>query len=236
MMIVAPAATAPATNPIGAGPFTLESFTPDAVFKVKKNPRYHDAANVKAAGVEFVRVPANDPTVSVNALLAHQADAADPLNQTSAAAGGGNGDFEIVTSLDTNSVLGMGVVQVPVPAHDVRVRRALAAPQQGGHQQHGVPGRGRSVVGHVRGGQPVLRSQPGRGQRLRPGRGVVAATEAGYPDGFRSGVLPNGRRSAACGRGGAAAVGRHRGRGQPGGADQPAHRLLPAGPQPDPVC
>ncbi len=72
-MVVSPTAAKSGTSldekPVGAGPFLLESYTPERSVVFVKNPAYFEAKKIRLAGVELVQVTSTDPQAGVNAML-----------------------------------------------------------------------------------------------------------------------------------------------------------------------
>jgi len=115
----------PAANfdaaPIGAGPFMLESYTPEQSLRLVKNPNYWNADAIRLAGVEWVQASAGPP--QVNALRSGAADAAaldatllDSLQGT---------DVEVVNEPSDSSFIWFPTCKSTPPFDDVRVRQAL---------------------------------------------------------------------------------------------------------------
>ena len=63
------------TKPVGAGPMTLQSYTPQQLMSMRKNPNYWDAKSWKLGGVDFVHATTGAPRV--NALRGGQANMAE---------------------------------------------------------------------------------------------------------------------------------------------------------------
>lgn len=60
------------TKPVGAGPFVLESAKQAESIKLRKNPNYYDAANVRLAGIDYIHVTPG--VAAVNALRSGTVD------------------------------------------------------------------------------------------------------------------------------------------------------------------
>jgi len=110
-----------AEKPVGAGPFMVESYTPEARAVLVKNPRYFAADEIRVAGVEFVQAAEGPP--QVNALRSGAVDAA-PVAAESVAALQGSGVQTDMRSSD-NTFLWFQVCKSAAPFDDVRVRQAL---------------------------------------------------------------------------------------------------------------
>lgn len=108
-------------NPIGTGPFKLQSFTPNVASTVVRNENYWQS------GVPFldsiVTTNLSDETAQINALQAGQVDAIDFLSAPSVAALQGTGAQVIVSKSAGWGPFTMRVDQAPFS--DVRVRQAL---------------------------------------------------------------------------------------------------------------
>jgi peptide/nickel transport system substrate-binding protein len=126
--VVSPTAAQSGTSlddePIGAGPFLLESYTPEREAVFVKNPDYFQAKKIKLAGVTLVQVTTTDPQATVNALLDHVVDASfiQSIDQVSPLESAG---FEIVSEASDSSQL-YGALCKSMPPFDVlEVRQAL---------------------------------------------------------------------------------------------------------------
>ena len=58
-------------KPVGAGPFLLDSYTPESKAVFKKNPNYFEKNKIKLAGVELIQTTQAgvDPQAPINSLL-----------------------------------------------------------------------------------------------------------------------------------------------------------------------
>jgi peptide/nickel transport system substrate-binding protein len=112
------------TNPIGAGPYTLEEYKADAVLKLKKNPTYFQAKNVKNAGLEFVRT-GGDPAAIANGLRGGQIDVAALLGYTDAQNLKTAKNLKLLTKLDPNGVISNVWCKSAPPLDKPEVRKAL---------------------------------------------------------------------------------------------------------------
>ena len=72
-LVVSPTAAKSGTSldekPIGAGPFVLDSYTPESKAVFKRNPNYFEKNKIKLAGVELIQASARDPQAPINAML-----------------------------------------------------------------------------------------------------------------------------------------------------------------------
>jgi peptide/nickel transport system substrate-binding protein len=124
-MIVSPAAFAGnaealATKPVGAGPFTLTSYTQNAKAVLARNPGYWDAANIKLQGFEAYPLP--EPATVVAALQSGQYDVAQiPGSQVEAAKAAGL-QVQVIPSL---VVATLDVNITKKPFDDPKVTEAL---------------------------------------------------------------------------------------------------------------
>ena len=73
--VVSPTAVASGTSldekPVGAGPFLLDSYTPEDKAVFKRNPNYFEKDKIKLSGIELIQTTQAgiDPQATVNALL-----------------------------------------------------------------------------------------------------------------------------------------------------------------------
>jgi peptide/nickel transport system substrate-binding protein len=126
-MIVSPTAVEAGvdlqTNPVGAGPFVLESLEMERRMVFTKNDLYWDADNVRVARVEFVHIAG--PEAQINAM---QTDTIDIIHnspvQTREALAGIPGIHIEAQASDSNLFWGAMCKSDP-PLDDVRVRQAL---------------------------------------------------------------------------------------------------------------
>jgi peptide/nickel transport system substrate-binding protein len=124
-MVVSPAAftrdaTSLATRPVGAGPFTLTSYTQNAKAVLARNPDYWDAANIKLRGFEAYPLP--DSATVVAALESGQYDVAQiPGSQVPAAKAAGL-EVQVIPSLVV-AVLDVNITKKPFD--DPKVALAL---------------------------------------------------------------------------------------------------------------
>jgi peptide/nickel transport system substrate-binding protein len=112
-----------ATNPVGTGPFVLQSWAKGSAVTLAANPRHRDAGKLRLTRATFRFI--NDPSAQVAALLAGDIDgmprfgALQALKQF-------QGDRRFV--VEVGSTAGKGIMAVnnrKAPFNDVRVRRAL---------------------------------------------------------------------------------------------------------------
>ncbi|MEX0665807.1 MAG: ABC transporter substrate-binding protein [Acidimicrobiia bacterium] len=126
--VVSPTAAQSGTSlddePVGAGPFTLESFTPEREVVFVKNPDYFQAKKIKLAGVTLVQVTTTDAQATVNALLDDVVDASSltSLDQVSPLEGAG---FEVVSLASDSSQVYGSLCKSKPPFDSVEVRQAL---------------------------------------------------------------------------------------------------------------
>ena len=111
-------------EPVGAGPFTLESFTPEREVVFVKNPDYFQAKKIKLAGVTLVQVTTTDAQATVNALLDQVVDASalTSLDQVSPLEGAG---LEVVSQASDSSQVYGSLCKSKPPFDVVEVRQAL---------------------------------------------------------------------------------------------------------------
>jgi peptide/nickel transport system substrate-binding protein len=126
--VVSPTAAQSGTSldaePVGAGPFTLESFTPEREAVFVKNPDYFQAKKIKLAGVTLVQVTTTDAQATVNALLDNVVDASAlvGLDQVSPLESAG---FKIVSEASDSSQLYGALCKSKPPFDVLEVRQAL---------------------------------------------------------------------------------------------------------------
>ena len=127
--VVSPTAVQSGTSlndkPVGAGPFTLESFTPERSAKFVKNPNYFEAKKIKIAGVQLVQVAGTDPQATVNALLDHQVDSTSAslsLDQVAPLEAAG---LKIVRKASDSSLILGPLCKNKPPFDNLKVRQAL---------------------------------------------------------------------------------------------------------------
>jgi peptide/nickel transport system substrate-binding protein len=128
--IVSPTAAQSGTQldakPVGAGPFMLESFTPESSAVFVKNPNFRDTKKVKSAGFELKQVSAEtvDPQALVNALSTGIGDLAPLQNLTSVAPLESAGIEVELVATNSSSIFGPMCKNKP-PFDNVKVRQAL---------------------------------------------------------------------------------------------------------------
>ncbi len=110
-----------ARNPVGSGPFELESFTPDQELTLERNEDYFIKPNLD--GVEFVFIP--DPTVQTISLEAQDIDVVPYLfNIDSVTQLADNPDLELIPG--PGSYRGLGINVTTPPFDELAVRDALS--------------------------------------------------------------------------------------------------------------
>ena len=126
-----------ATRPVGAGPFTLTSYTQNAKAVLKRNPGYWDAANIKLDGFEIYPLP--DASTVIASLQSGQYNVAQiPGSQVAAAKAAGL-EVQVIPSMVV-AVLDINAGQAPLNDPDVALalqyaidRQALLKTQQFGY-------------------------------------------------------------------------------------------------------
>lgn len=109
-------------NPVGAGPFVFESWTPNGALKLTRNPDYFDAPKPYLDGLEVTGVV--DNAQRLNALITGQVDLA--LNAEAATfAEAESAGFSSVT-YTFNGGVGFMLNTSAAPFDDVRARQALS--------------------------------------------------------------------------------------------------------------
>lgn len=116
-----------ATQPVGAGPFTLTSYTQNAKAVLKRNPGYWDAANIKLQGFEVYPLP--DPSTVVAALQSGQYNVAQiPGSQVAAAKAAGL-EVQVIPSMVV-AVLDVNAAKAPFDDPDVTLALQYAIDRQ----------------------------------------------------------------------------------------------------------
>ena len=141
-MIVSPKAFASdaaaiATQSVGAGPFTLTSYTQNEKAVLRRNPGYWDAANIKLQSVEVYPLP--DPSTVVASLQSGQYNVAEIPGSEVAAAKAAGLDVQVISSMVV-AVLDVNLTKAPFTDPDVALalqyaidRQALLKVQQFGY-------------------------------------------------------------------------------------------------------
>jgi peptide/nickel transport system substrate-binding protein len=176
------------TNPVGAGPFVLESFEPGAIARFRKSPSYYAADEVRLAGVDVKHVADGSPA-EINGLLSDDTDfqfIGDPSQ-----AGTFDGHDSLETSLDTDTTFTQFYIcKRDEPLNDVKVRQALSmAIDRDGlveivQDGAGSPSWGLWPPGHVLHNPDIENLYP-----YDPEQAKELLAEAGYPDGFTLGTF-----------------------------------------------
>jgi len=109
-------------NPIGAGPFVFDSWIPNGVVKLKKNPDYYDAPRPYLDAIEIQGVP--DNAQRLNGLISGGADLI--LNSDASTFAQGTDAGFIETNYTFNGGIGFMLNTAKPPFDDVRARNALA--------------------------------------------------------------------------------------------------------------
>ena len=109
-------------QPIGAGPFTVASYTPGQKIVYTKNPKYWNAKAVKVAGMEFDQVAFAQPQAGVAALKAGQFDVVSTDPSQLAAL---TGNIKVASRTGPSSTATMMACKADGPLADPRVRKAL---------------------------------------------------------------------------------------------------------------
>ncbi len=112
------------TQPVGTGPFRLDSWNKGSGVTLVKSPNHRDAAKVQLRRVNFRFI--NDPAAQVAALLAGDVDAMPRFGAAQALRQFRSNPRFVV---ETGFTAGKGILAInnrKPPLNDVRVRRALA--------------------------------------------------------------------------------------------------------------
>jgi peptide/nickel transport system substrate-binding protein len=113
-----------ATQPVGTGPYKLETWKKGSSVSLIKWDGYRNAAAVKMKHVSFRFI--SDPAAQVAALLAGDVDAFPRVTPRSVAQFKGNPKFQVVVSGSRAKTI-LAINNKKKPLDDVRVRRAIAA-------------------------------------------------------------------------------------------------------------
>ena len=116
-----------ATQPVGAGPFTLTSYTQNAKAVLRRNPGYWDAANIKLTGFEVYPLP--DASTVVASLQSGQYNVAQiPGSQVAAAKAAGL-EVQVIPSMVV-AVLDVNAAKAPLTDPDVALALQYAIDRQ----------------------------------------------------------------------------------------------------------
>lgn len=107
------------TNPIGAGPFTVATNTPQQLLSLKRNPTYWDAENVQLGGVDIINTPTGPQ--QANGLLAGNLDWASYVSVDSAKRVESDGRFSTDVSTVYNVEMLMCTGKAPFDNENVRM-------------------------------------------------------------------------------------------------------------------
>lgn len=111
-----------ASNPIGTGPFYLESWVPQESMCFKKNPNYWDAEHPFADEIDFLVVP--DDNTRIMQLQAGQVDIATGINAQMKAMIAGQADINVV-DFESTHVEYISMNYTSEKLNNTRVRQAL---------------------------------------------------------------------------------------------------------------
>ena len=168
------------SKPDGAGPFVLESYDPEGVMKLKKNPKHWQADEIKLAGLEFVQIPFGPQ--QLNALRAGTVDVISTVSAADAKALAGEGHFESYQDAGAPDYYLTYYYDKP-PLSDSKVRQAIALAIDR-----------ESLVDAIGGGEPEYQlfqkdtpqysAEVGQPFAYDPAEAKRLLAEAGYPNGF----------------------------------------------------
>ena len=171
-------------EPVGAGPFVLESWEPDVRMVLSKNPDYWNADEVKLAGVEFVQLTQGPPTVT--GLLSEQVDIAATDNNSARSLT----DPIVVESFEHPGTFILNVCKRDAPLSDLRVRRALSlAMDRQALGQSLYDGKTEPVDSLAREDDPRYDESLAGVSDRDVAEAKQLLTEAGYPDGFSTSMI-----------------------------------------------
>jgi peptide/nickel transport system substrate-binding protein len=168
-----------ALKPVGHGPFTLDSYVPQASAKLTKFAKYWDAGNILLD--KFELYPAPEAATAVAALQSGRLDVAQiPGSQVDAAKAAGL-EVQIDPSLVV-SVLDVNITKAPFTDPKVALalkyavdRKAIVATQTFGHATVNYQPFPEGYVGHAAGLDDAYAYDPAKAKAL--------LAEAGHPDG-----------------------------------------------------
>lgn len=107
------------TNPVGAGPFMVETNNPQQLLSLRRNPDYWDAENVQLGGVDIINTPTGPQ--QANGLLAGNLDWASYVSVDSAKRVESDGRFATDVSTVYNVELLMCTGKAPFDDENVRL-------------------------------------------------------------------------------------------------------------------
>lgn len=115
------------SNPVGAGPFMVDSFSPEQSYVLVKNPNYVHADDVSVERVEYTHVAMGEPQAAANLLLSNELDAVSGdtklvPDSLKALENGGVGTRTVTSSARWAQ---LSLCKSQKPFDDVRVRQAL---------------------------------------------------------------------------------------------------------------
>jgi ABC-type transport system substrate-binding protein len=168
------------TEPDGAGPFVLESYDPEGVMKLKKNPNHWQAADIKLAGLEFVQIPFGPQ--QVNALRAGTVDVISTVSTADAKALAGEGNFDAVQDAGAPDYYLTYYYDKP-PLSDPKVRQAIAMAIDR-ESLVAAMGAGEPAYQLFQKDQAQYSDEVGEAFAYDPDAAKSLLTEAGYPNGF----------------------------------------------------
>nr|WP_272902257.1 ABC transporter substrate-binding protein [Brevibacterium daeguense] len=167
-------------NPVGTGPFMLDSFTPAQSTVLKANPHYWGAEGPYLDEIALLNF--NDTDALINALLSSQVDAVAQIPSALADVIAADTRMRILDS-ETGMWLPFTMRVDVEPFDDERVRQAfrLAADREGMVEQV-LSGHGRVGNDMFAPFDPAYPDFPQRTQDIEEAKRLLA--EAGYPDGI----------------------------------------------------
>lgn len=169
-----------ATQPVGAGPFVLTSYTQNEKAVLRRNPSYWDAASVKLQGFEVYPLP--DPSTVVASLQSGQYNVAQiPGSQVAAAKAAGL-EVQVIPSMVV-AVLDVNAAKAPFDDPDVALalqyavdRQAIVKTQQFGYGEVSSQPFPPGYVGHDPASDGLYGYDPAKAKSL--------LARAGHPDGI----------------------------------------------------
>jgi peptide/nickel transport system substrate-binding protein len=139
------------TDPVGAGPYTLESVTPGQEFVLKKNPGYWDAKSIKIPKIQVKNVPG---AATVTAITGNQSDFA-VVTQIQADELAGAPNVKVTSKPTDNSMLVGHMCKSRPPFDNLQVRQALNyATDRDDFNEKLYGGKGEDMWGWFKSGNP----------------------------------------------------------------------------------
>ncbi len=190
--IVSPKAAAAGTlgtEPIGAGPFMFKSYAPAQKLVLVKNPKYWDAKNIHLSGITFVSVPAGPQ--QVNALESGEVNALDGLPTSDIPALTQQSSLQVTSAFQDGGMYWVPMCKSSGPLANVKVRQALNyAINRVAINQSLLYGKGQPAWSLYPSSFALYDKSLTNYYAYNPAKAKKLLTEAGYPHGFSTTILP----------------------------------------------